>query len=276
MAAMHKMAGAPASFALASAQAIRFESIAKAYRGRDVLRAVSFDVPAGTSMAIAGINGAGKSTLLRCLLDFCRPDQGRILIDGEDHASIAARARLGWLPERFVPPAHLRARECLHWLAGLRGTRIDERQARALAMEFGLDPLALDARVRELSKGMTQKLGLLSIALSPCPIWILDEPMSGLDPHARRSVAQMIDRARESGRTVLFTTHELRDLARRCDRLVVLHEGSVRFCGTPQEFQQQFGENGNGAAGDAEDAFLHCIGARAPQASHEEAAACPA
>jgi ABC-2 type transport system ATP-binding protein len=273
-------AGTRSGFALASGQAIRFESIAKSYRGRDVLRAVSFEVPAGASTAIAGINGAGKSTLLRCLLDFCRPDQGRILIDGVEHTSIAARSRLGWLPERFVPPAHLRAIECLHWLAGMRSTRIDEQQARERAAAFGLDERALHARVRELSKGMTQKLGLLSIALSPCPIWILDEPMSGLDPQARLSVAQMIDDARRQGRTVLFTTHDMRDLARRCDRVVVLHEGTVRFDASPREFLQRFaGVSAESVAGNADpdDAFLQCIGARrTTRTQATEEAACPA
>jgi ABC-2 type transport system ATP-binding protein len=233
--------------------AIRFQAVAKRYRDREVLRAVSFEVPAGSSVAIAGVNGAGKSTLLRCLLDFARPDGGRIFIGDCDSDALHARAQLGWLPERFVPPAHLSARECLEWLAGLRGTTLDVTLMETMAAELGLDARALASRVRELSKGMTQKLGLMSIGLSDCPIWVLDEPMSGLDPLARRNVTRLIDGARAAGRTVLFTTHGLRDLPALCDRLVVLHQGTVRYCGGLEEFADRY------ETADLELAFLACL-----------------
>ena len=233
--------------------AISFCSIAKRYRGREVLRQVSFDVAPGSSTAIAGVNGAGKSTLLRCLLDFCRPDEGQILIQGQDHAQIGARAALGWLPERFVAPAHLNARETLQWLAGLRGGVLDTSRLEDFAARLGLDAYALKMRVRELSKGTSQKLGLLSIGLSDCPIWVLDEPMSGLDAQARRSTAQLIEQARRSGRTILFSAHGLRELPAICDQLVVLHEGAVRFCGEPQEFGARYGTQ------DLEAALLACL-----------------
>lgn len=240
--------------------AIGFRGVAKRYRGRDVLRDVSFEVPDGSSLAIVGVNGAGKSTLLRCLLDFARPDAGRITIGGLASETLAARAQLGWLPERFVPPAHLRARECLEWLAGLRGTTLDGAAVEVMAAELGLDAAALASRVRELSKGMTQKLGLMSIALSDCPTWVLDEPMSGLDPLARHNVARLIERARAAGRTVLFTTHALRDLPGLCDRLVVLHGGTVRFCGGLDAFVDRYDNP------DLELAFLACLQETPPTA----------
>lgn len=236
--------------------AIRFCGVAKHYRGRQVLRQVSFDVAPGTSTAIAGVNGAGKSTLLRCLLDFCQPDEGQILILGQDHARIGARSALGWLPERFVTPAHLNARETLQWLAGLRGEVLPTKQLEALAARFGLDAHALKARVRELSKGTSQKLGLLSVALSGSPIWVLDEPMSGLDAQARRTAASLIDEARRSGRTVLFSAHGLRELPAICDQLVVLHDGAVHFCGHPQELCAHY------ATQDLEAALLACLDER--------------
>jgi ABC-2 type transport system ATP-binding protein len=241
--------------------AIRFRAVAKRYKGREVLRDVSFDVPLGSSVAIAGVNGAGKSTLLRCLLDFARPDAGRIFIGEHDSDQLPARAQIGWLPERFVPPAHLNARECLEWLAGLRGTTLDVPRMKALAADLGLDARALATRVRELSKGMTQKLGLMSIGLSDCPIWVLDEPMSGLDPLARRNVTRLIDGARDAGRTVLFTSHGLRDLPALCDRLVVLHGGAVRFCGGLDEFSARY------ESSDLELAFLACLQESSPGAT---------
>jgi len=254
-------AGTAAPAGATAPAAIRFRAVAKRYRGREVLREVSFDVALGSSVAIAGVNGAGKSTLLRCLLDFARPDSGQIFIGNRDSDHLHARAELGWLPERFVPPAHLSARECLEWLAGLRGSALDVPRMQALAADLGLDARALSSRVRDLSKGMTQKLGLMSIGLSDCPIWVLDEPMSGLDPLARRNVARLIDGARTAGRTVLFTTHGLRDLPDLCDRLVVLHAGAVRFCGTLDAFAVAYGST------DLELAFLACLEEAAPAAS---------
>ena len=236
-----------------TAAAIRFCAVAKRYGGREVLRTVSFDVAPGTSTAIAGVNGAGKSTLLRCLLDFCQPDEGQILIQGRDHAQIGARAALGWLPERFVAPAHLNARETLQWLAGLRGGALESARLQDMAARFGLDEHALKTRVRELSKGTSQKLGLVSIGLSDCSIWVLDEPMSGLDAQAKRTAASLIDEARRAGRTVLFSTHGLRELPTICDQLVVLHDGAVRFCGRPQELGAHY------ATQDLEAALLACV-----------------
>jgi len=248
--------------------AIRFRSVAKRYRAHAVLREVSFEAPRGCSTAIAGINGAGKSTLLRCLLDFCQPDQGQILIGDRDHTRVDARACLGWLPERFAAPAHLSARECLHWLAALRGAELDSARAEMLGRELGLDAKAWQTRAQKLSKGTMQKLGLMSIALSPCPVWVLDEPTSGLDPQGRQVFLRLLHAARQSGRTVLFTSHALRDVALLCDQLVVLHDGAVRFCGAPADLAARY-ENA-----DLEAAFLACIeeGGGKPSAARSHAA----
>lgn len=243
--------------------AIRYCTVAKRYRGRPVLRDVSFDVPANSSTAVVGLNGVGKSTLLRCLLDFAQPDAGQILIEGRDHTDIRARAALAWLPERFAPPGHLTARECLHWLAGLRGSALQQSALAHAAEQLELAAGALDRRVGELSKGMTQKLGLISISLSQCPIWVLDEPMSGLDPQARRDVVALLAAARHGGRTLLFTSHGLRDLPALCDRVIVLHDGAVGFCGTPAQLQQAYPQagvaEGSQTTADLEAAFLACI-----------------
>jgi ABC-2 type transport system ATP-binding protein len=260
--ALRAAAVATAACAVAAAPvAIRFCAVAKRYRSREVLREVSFEVAQGSSVAIAGVNGAGKSTLLRCLLDFARPDSGQIFIGHRDSNHLHARAQLGWLPERFVPPAHLTARECLQWLAGLRGRPLNVLRMETVAAELGFEARALSTRVRDLSKGTVQKLGLMSIAMADAPIWVLDEPMSGLDPLARRNVMRLIDSARAAGRTVVFTTHGLRDLPAVCDRLVVLHDGAVRFSGTLEDFASRYGST------DLELAFLACLQDEAPAVS---------
>lgn len=244
----------------ARAPALRFAHVGKRYRGRAVLRDVSFEVPAGSSTAVVGLNGVGKSTLLRCLLDFARPDEGRIEIRGRAHGELNARAALAWLPERFVPPAHLTGHEALRWLAGLRGDAFAQAPVESTARELGLAAGALERRVGELSKGMTQKVGLISVHLSGRPIWILDEPMSGLDPQARAEVAALLGQARARGQTLLFTSHDLRDLAPLCDQIIVLHEGQVAFAGAPAALA--------GAGGDLEAAFLALVAGSAPALTH--------
>ncbi len=232
---------------------VRFDAIGKRYRAHQALRGVSFEVGAGQSVAIAGVNGAGKTTLLRCLLGFAAPDQGEVRIFGVRSDQAQARARLAWLPERFNPPAHLSGAETLQMLAGLGA--VNYSRARALQvlerLEFPTD--AIDRPIRSYSKGMNQKMGLAAVLMSDKPLWVLDEPMSGLDPLARRCVLNALQQARQSGVTLLFTSHAMADIERLCDRVVVIHQGSLRFTGKPEELCQRH------QVCKLEDAFLQCI-----------------
>ncbi len=102
-----------------------------------------------------------------------------------------------------------------------------------------LDPIALTKPVRTLSKGMTQKLGMAGILLTNKPLFILDEPMSGLDPKARAMLKNKLMTLKASGATVFFTSHQLIDVEELADRMAILHKGKIRFCGTPTELQNQ-------------------------------------
>jgi ABC-type multidrug transport system ATPase subunit len=103
-----------------------------------------------------------------------------------------------------------------------------------------LDLMALDQPVRAYSKGMTQKLGLAACLLAEPDLLILDEPMSGLDPVARARVKQLLRQLRDQGRTLFFTSHALSDVEEICEQLVVLHQGMLRFCGSPRELMQRY------------------------------------
>lgn len=248
----------------ATTAALQFRGVSKRFgRGRVALNSVSLTVDAGECVAIAGVNGAGKTTLLRCMLDFARADEGTIAIHGVDSRRPEARRALAWLPERFLPSPHLTGRETLAMLAGLQDQHWSDARIDAALGELEFPREALDRRTRLYSKGMMQKLGLAAAVLQDKPLLVLDEPMSGLDPLARRFLADVLGRQRAAGRTLLFTSHAPTDIARLADRLALLHAGRLLFCGPPAQLCAQHRTD------DLESAFVACIrDADAHPASH--------
>ena len=233
--------------------AVRFDHVRKSYGRQAVLRGIDLEIAAGASFGLVGINGAGKTTLIKCLLDFCHLDAGHIEILGRRHTDCGARARLAFLPERFMPPYFLSGREFLGYMLALDQRAADDDRVRAMLAALDLDAAALDQPVRAYSKGMTQKLGLAACLLAEPELLILDEPMSGLDPLARARVKQLLRELRQQGRTLFFTSHALSDVGEMCERMAVLHQGRVRFCGSPSALLQDYARNS------MEQAFLECI-----------------
>ena len=241
------MHGAPSS------PAIRIVALEKRYGSLVALRAVGLEVRAGDAFGLVGANGAGKTTLIKCLLDLCGYQRGDIEIFGAPARSPAARRRLVYVPERFAPPHYLRGGEFLEAMLKLAGARYDAARAGGLLRELELDPAILERPVHELSKGMTQKLGLAWCFLAERDLYVLDEPMSGLDPAARVAVKALLRRTHREGRTVLFTSHVLADVEELCDSLAVLEKGRLRFAGAPQALCERYAQAG------LEQAFMRCI-----------------
>ena len=233
--------------------ALRFDNVAKSFGGVAALAGFSLEVQRGEFFGLVGENGAGKTTLIKCMLDFCATDSGAIEIFGVPHTETAARSRLAFLPERFNPPFYLTGRDFLRYLLGLHGTPYDETQVARMFGVLDLDAAALAKPVRTYSKGMTQKLGLAACLLSGKDLYIFDEPTSGLDPKARALLKRELRQLRHARRTLFFTSHALADVAEICDRMAIVHEGRLRFAGTPDGLICKYG------CGDLEQAFLVCI-----------------
>ena len=242
--------------------ALRASGLVKSYGPRRVLEGVGLEVAAGTAVGLVGANGAGKTTFLKCVLDLCDYEGGQIEIFGVPATRAAARARLAYVPERFVPPHYLLGREFLAMTAGLGGERYQPARAMSLARELELDPQALERPVRQLSKGMAQKLGLAGCFLLERDLYVLDEPMSGLDPAARVAVKTLLARLHGEGRALFFTSHVLADVEELCSTIAVLEGGAVRYCGAPDELCARYGEP------NLERAFLACLRGDPSHAGH--------
>jgi ABC-2 type transport system ATP-binding protein len=236
---------------------VRFRGVSKSFGRAEVLRGIDLDVPSGKCLGLAGVNGAGKTTLIKCLLDFCELDSGSIEVHGVAHRRPQARARLAYLPERFIAPYFLTGREFIAMMLRLFERRYEEVRVRAMFAALDLDVAALDKPVRAYSKGMTQKLGLAACFLSERDLYVLDEPMSGLDPKARARAKELILKLMSEGRTLLFTSHSLADIEEVCDDMTVLHRGTLAYTGEPRGLCERHGESS------LERAFLKCIEAHA-------------
>lgn len=226
----------------------------KSFEKKSVLNSADLVVKDQEIFSLIGINGAGKTTLIKCILDFHQADNGDISIFDTPSSKTKSRAHLAYLPERFLPPHYLNGQQFLNYIADLHKTVFE--QAAILAMLDSLD-LARDIlsrSVSKFSKGMAQKLGLAALLLLNKKLLILDEPMSGLDPKARALVKQQLKLFKEKGNTIFFSSHLLADVEELSDRIGILHEGRIAFCGSPDECKAQFN------ADNLEQAFLNCIG----------------
>jgi ABC-2 type transport system ATP-binding protein len=233
--------------------AVRIASLVKRYGKLSALAGVDLEVAEGEAFGLVGANGAGKTTLIRCMLDLTAPDYGTVALFDVPARLPQARRRLAYVPERFMPAHYLRGGEFLSSLSHLAGAKYEPRRAQALLAELELDPTVLERPVRQLSKGMTQKLGLAGALLLERDLYVLDEPMSGLDPAARVAVKSALRRLAAEGRTLFFTSHVLADVEELCSSIAVIEKGSVRFRGTPAELCRRYGE------ARLEQAFMRCI-----------------
>ncbi len=189
---------------------------------------LSLKVPTGTVYGLVGPNGAGKSTAIRMLLNLIRPDSGEVRIDAQPITEGEFLQQIGYLPENPYLYEHLSLRELLRFAGHACGMPAEKIETRidTLTRETGIAH-ALKRRLRTFSKGMRQRAGLCFALLHDPQLVILDEPMSGLDPLGRKMVCELILELKQQGKTVFFCSHILSDTERLCDRIAILHQGSL-------------------------------------------------
>jgi len=206
-----------------------------------VIRDLSFDVRRGETFGFLGSNGSGKTTTLRALLGIYRPTAGRLLIDGTPFNPDFAN-RLGYLPEERGLYKKESVIDVMTYFGRLKG--LAKHEAQAWSMEY-LERVEIadraKTRVDKLSGGQQQKVQLGVTIMNSPELLILDEPTKGFDPVNRRLLMDIIDEQRAAGATVLMVTHQMEEVERLCDRIILLKDGAARAYGTVTEVQEQFG-----------------------------------
>ncbi len=225
------------------------QNISKTYAGgsKKAVDQFSLHVNRGEIFGFIGPNGAGKTTTIKMILSVLKPDSGTILVDGIDVAkeSVAAKKKMGFVPETQDVYDRLTGLEYLNFIADIYGVGKTERKA---AMAKYLDMFhiadAVGNPISSYSHGMKQKL-LLTAALVPNPeLWLLDEPMVGLDPKAAHELKTEMRRHCDAGNTVFFSTHVLEVAEKLCDRIAIINEGKLVALGTVEELRARNAEGG--------------------------------
>jgi sodium transport system ATP-binding protein len=210
------------------------------------IRDIAFTVPEGIIMGLLGPNGAGKTTLLRVLSTALRPTAGTAAFDGVDivRDPLAVRRRLGFLSCNTGLYGRLTPREMLAYFGGLHGLagaplarRIDELTALLRMGDY------LDRRNDTLSSGMKQKVSIARTLVHDPAIVVFDEPTTGLDVAAAETILRLVERCRDQGKTVLLSTHHMHEVARVCDRVVVIQQGRLCFAGDVAQMAERGGSS---------------------------------
>jgi ABC-2 type transport system ATP-binding protein len=240
---------------------LQTENLSVSYRSRELkqgvkqaVRNLNLSVHQGEVFGFLGPNGAGKTTTMNVLLGFINASAGDAYLFGTNVRQPIARQRIGYLPELTYYYKFLSAEELLRFYARIFGIPQPDRERR---IDNVLKLVELEqARKRQIktySKGMMQRVGLAQALINDPELLILDEPTSGLDPVGRMKVREIIQRLKDEGKTVFFSSHELGEVETICDRVAILNQGELKLEGRISELVDQYQLN-------LEQIFLKVIG----------------
>lgn len=233
----------------------------KESQGRKVaVKDLNLSVGSGEVFGFLGPNGAGKTTTMNVLLGFVNPTRGAAFLFGVNVREPIARRRIGYLPELTYYYKFLTAEELLRFYARVFGIpRLEaDRRIESLLKLVELDS-ARKRPIKTYSKGMQQRVGLAQALINNPDLLILDEPTSGLDPLGRMKVRQIIQRLKNEGKTVFFSSHELGEVETVCDRVAIIHQGELKVEGRISDLVEQYRMN-------LEQVFLNIVGYAPEQA----------
>ena len=226
---------------------LKIENLRVEFRSRDVgqqtkvaVKDLSLSVTSGQVFGFLGPNGAGKTTTMNVLLGFVTATSGQAWLFDANVRQPIARQRIGYLPELTYYYKFLNVEELLRFYA--RIFKIPKAEtARRIDSVLKLVELehARKRLIKTYSKGMQQRVGLAQALINNPDLLILDEPTSGLDPLGRMKVRQIIQRLKEEGKTVFFSSHELGEVETICDRVAILHQGELKVEGSVDELVHQ-------------------------------------
>jgi len=210
---------------------ITVENLTKTYRGGKVkaVDGATFQIEQGEAFGLIGPNGAGKTTIFSCLLALTHPSSGRIAIEGKSPFNLDVKSLIGVLPERPSYNRWMSIKQFLsfhHWLAGFPAAERDAEIKRLLDLvELEVD--VNKTKIRELSRGMLQRIGIAQALIGRPKIIFLDEPTSGMDPLGFILIRKLLLKCKEDGMTVVLNSHHLNEVEKVCDRIAFIRKGKI-------------------------------------------------
>lgn len=223
---------------------IEINNVSKSYNGTTkAVDSLNLTIPNGLVFGFLGPNGAGKSTTIKMITGILNADSGDIKINDVsiNQKPIEAKKQFGYVPDSPDMFLRLKGLEYLNFMADIYEVPKEIRKERIenLAKRFELSD-ALGDKIQSYSHGMRQKIVLIGALIHDPSVWVLDEPMTGLDPRASFTLKEMMKEHAASGKTVFFSTHVLEVAEKICDKVAIINKGSVMFCGTLEEMREHF------------------------------------
>ena len=226
---------------------ISISNVSKTYggSGKKAVDSMNWNVADGQITGFIGPNGAGKSTTLKMITGIVKPDQGQITLNGHDidKDALNAKKQFGFVsdsPDKFL---RLKGIEYLRFCADIYDVPQNERREKidTLARRFDMTD-ALGSRIMSYSHGMRQKIMVMGALLHNPSIWILDEPLTGLDPNSAFELKEMMREHAAAGNAVLFSTHVLETAEKLCDQIAIINHGKIIYTGTLDELKMRYPE----------------------------------
>lgn len=216
------------------------QSVVKDFQSHRALDHVSFEIPASTVFGLVGPNGAGKTTLIRIINQITAPDNGTVLLNGRA-IEPSDTARIGYLPEERGLYKKMKVLEQIVYFGQLKDLSRMESLDRALKWmkRFGIEDWR-NKKIEELSKGMQQKIQFIITVLHEPDLIILDEPFSGFDPVNTKLIKEEIQRQKERGATIIFSTHRMESIEEICDHVGMIHKSRKVLEGRVDEVRKSY------------------------------------
>ena len=249
---------------------IEISHLTKTYGDRNVVNDCTWNVPDGAIMGFIGPTGAGKTTHLKMITGVLRPTAGTVKLNGSDITKdpLKAKRTFGYVSDSPDHMLRLKGIEYLNFMADIYGMPSEGRREfiEEYATRLGIAD-SLNSKILSYSHGMRQKIMVMGALIHKPPIWILDEPLLGLDPQSAFELKKMMREHADAGNSVLFSTHVLEVAEKLCDRIAVIRQGEIRFTGTLDELR-----SGYPAGTGLEEIFLDLTGEKqAPMEPETEA-----
>ena len=225
---------------------IEIKNVSKSYKkGEKVVDNINLKINDGEIFGFIGLNGAGKTTTIKMITGILEIDEGNIFIDGKSiiTSPIEAKKQMGLVPDSPDMFLKLKGIEYLNFIADCYNVSKEERieKIEKFAKEFEIYE-DLEDKIESYSHGMRQKIVIIGVLLHTPQNWILDEPITGLDPKSAYDLKKTMREYANSGKTVFFSTHILEIADELCDRIGIINKGKIIFVGTLKELKEKFGD----------------------------------